>query len=252
MWLRIIMLRIWNIGGNQNEGMAENNNFDIDENAITEEHKEIVEKVIQIIQEGKTCDGIVFKKVDSKKLKSQTAKVNAAISHIKTNNITQTNNLIKACSVWIAEEMGLKKFELKEKKVPRWKRRIEGDIKRLRKDVCLLDRKEKNELGRMGPKKSRKLREMEEKYRVRRKGLKTVIEELKQRMIAKSAKIKRYEQRINQFRLNRMFYVDQKKSTQSSTAVELEGLKYQILRIVKGSGVTSGVLRKSTIKVPIG
>ena len=31
-----------------------------------------------------------------------------------------------------------------------------------------------------------------EKYRVKRKGLKTVIEELKQRMLAKSAKVKRY------------------------------------------------------------
>ena len=38
-----------------------------------------------------------------------------------------------------------------------------------------------------------------------------MVEELKQRMIAKSAKIKRYDQRINQFRQNRIFSVDQKK-----------------------------------------
>ena len=50
-----------------------------------------------------------------------------------------------------------------------------------------------------------------EKYRVKRKGLKTVIEELKQRMLAKSAKVKRYEQRIEQFRQNRIFDRDQKK-----------------------------------------
>ena len=37
-----------------------------------------------------------------------------------------------------------------------------------------------------------------------------MVEELKQRMIAKSAKIKRYDQRINQFRQNRIFSVDQK------------------------------------------
>ena len=34
------------------------------------------------------------------------------------------------------------------------------------------------------------------KYRDKKKGLKTVIEDLKQRMLAKSAKVKRYEQRI--------------------------------------------------------
>ena len=54
------------------------------------------------------------------------------------------------------------------------------------------------------------MKDLQEKYRVNSKGIKTVIEELKQRMIAKSAKIKRYEQRINQFRQNRMFYIDQK------------------------------------------
>ena len=44
----------------------------------------------------------------------------------------------------------------------------------------------------------------------RKKGLKTVIEELKQRMLAKSAKVKRYQQRIEQFRQNRIFDLDQK------------------------------------------
>ena len=55
------------------------------------------------------------------------------------------------------------------------------------------------------------MKELYEKYRVKKKGLKTVIEELKQRMLAKSAKVKRYEQRIEQFRQNRIFDLDQKK-----------------------------------------
>ena len=54
------------------------------------------------------------------------------------------------------------------------------------------------------------MKELYEKYRVKKKGLKTVIEELKQRMLANSAKVKRYEQRIEQFRQNRIFDVDQK------------------------------------------
>ena len=55
------------------------------------------------------------------------------------------------------------------------------------------------------------MKKLYEKYRVKKKGLKTVIEELKQRMLAKSAKVKRYEQRIEQFRQNRIFDRDQKK-----------------------------------------
>ena len=47
--------------------------------------------------------------------------------------------------------------------------------------------------------------------RVKRKGLKTVVDELKQRMLAKSAKVRRYQQRIKQFRQNRTFDFDQKK-----------------------------------------
>ena len=55
------------------------------------------------------------------------------------------------------------------------------------------------------------MKELYEKYRVESKGLKTVIEELKQRMLAKRTKVKRYEQRIEQFRQNSVFDVNQKK-----------------------------------------
>ena len=63
----------------------------------------------------------------------------------------------------------------------------------------------------MGSKKKQKIKKLYEKYRVKRKGLKTVIEELKQMILAKSAKVKRYQQRIEQFRQNRIFDLDQKK-----------------------------------------
>ena len=113
-----------------------------------------------------------------------------------------------AASVWVAEQIGLKKIEYRKKNEPKWKRRIEGDIKRLRKDVNILERESKGELG---ERKRQKLLQLRERYRVRKKGLNTVIEELKQRMTAKSAKIRRFEQRIEQLRHNRLFEVDQKR-----------------------------------------
>ena len=53
------------------------------------------------------------------------------------------------------------------------------------------------------------MKKLNKKYRVKRKGLKSVIEELKQRLLAKSAKPKRYEQIIESFRQNRTFALDQ-------------------------------------------
>ena len=82
----------------------------------------------------------------------------------------------------------LKKAEYRKKNEPRWKCRIKRDIKRLRQEVNFLERESKGELG---LKKKHTLSESNERYRVKRKGLKAVIEELKQRMLAKSAKVQR-------------------------------------------------------------
>ena len=158
--------------------------------------------------EGTTSDGIMFKEVEKKTLKVQTDRVNDAIKCFKSKSITETNDLIKAGSVWVAEQIGLKKRDYRVKNEPRLKCRIEGDIKKLRQDVNLLTKDLKGELG---LKKNQKMKELYEKYRVESKGLKTVIEELKQRMLAKRTKVKRYEQRIEQFRQNSVFDVNQKK-----------------------------------------
>ena len=55
-----------------------------------------------------------------------------------------------------------------------------------------------------------KYRELVKKFGIRRKGLKVVLEELKQRLNAKKIKIKRYDQRIKQYQQNRLFRVDQR------------------------------------------
>ena len=95
----------------------------------------------------------------------------------------------------MAERIGLKKAEHRKKNEPRWKRRIEGDLKRLRQEINFLEREVK---GVLGLKKKRKLSELSERYRLKIKGLKTMILELKQRMLAKIAKVRRCQQRIEQ------------------------------------------------------
>ena len=89
----------------------------------------------------------MFKKVDKKALKVQTDRVNDAIKYFKSKTITETNDLIKAVSMWVAEQIGLKKRDYREKHEPRQKGKTEGDIKKLRQDVNLFTRDLKGELG---------------------------------------------------------------------------------------------------------
>ena len=172
-------------------------------------------------------------------LNRTTAKVNRVIELIETKNITQTNNLIKAAGIWVADQLGLKKSEDGKKKDPWWKRRIEEDIKQLKKDINILERVEK---GQIGARKEGKVRLVKEKYRVKREGLTTVIGELKQIILAEAAKLSRYKQRIQQYRINRLFKVDQKKvynefNGQQGVLTET----YQMLKKVGHFGVEYGV-----------
>ena len=53
---------------------------------------------------------------------------------------------------------------------------------------------------------------LERRYYLKKKGVTIiVIEELKQRILAKTAKVKRYQERVDQYRQNRMFRTNQKR-----------------------------------------
>ena len=72
----------------------------------------------------------------------------------------------------------------------------------------ILKRVKKQQIGAC---KEGKAKLVEDKYGVKRKGCTTVMEELKQRILAKAAKLPQYEQRIQQYGVNRLFKVDQRK-----------------------------------------
>ena len=55
------------------------------------------------------------------------------------------------------------------------------------------------------------MNELKERYRVKRQELNTVTEELRQSLVVKITKVKRYQQKNEQFKQNRIFYFDQKK-----------------------------------------
>ena len=85
---------------------------------LNDEHQKIVERLNEILLEGKPSDGIMFKQIDKKTLKVQTDRVNDTIRYFKSKNITETNDLIKAASVSVEEQIGLKKRDYREKNEP--------------------------------------------------------------------------------------------------------------------------------------
>ena len=148
--------------------------------------------------------------------------------------------MIRAGATWIAQQLGLKKARVSEKIEPWWKRRIKRDIKRLRKDINFLERSKSDEL-----KSQVKLRNLDKKYGIRKNGLSTVIEELKQLLVAKSAKIKRYNQRITQYRQNRLFQVDQMRLFWEWNEEERGAIELPMLRNLKIIGIIYGVFKKN-------
>ena len=179
-----------------------------DANDMSEEERLIVNELVQIYNSGEKASGITFKKVDYNKIDNEVKKVNNVLKFIETTNMTDSNNLIVASSVWVARKLGLKKTKRDGNKTaePWWKRRIESSIEDINKSINLLSRHKNGEV-----KTSNKIKAMYTKFRIKAKGLVTVIEELKQRVLAKVAKLKRYNERIKQFKQNRMFNLDQKK-----------------------------------------
>ena len=105
------------------------NNVAANVETLDEEIQLIIAQLNKIMAGGRNTDGISFKKFDMNTLNRTTAKVNRVIELIETKSITQTNNVIKAAGVWVADQLGLKNYEGGKKKDPWWKRRIEEDIK---------------------------------------------------------------------------------------------------------------------------
>ena len=62
-------------------------------------------------------------------------------------------------------------------------------VNKVRKHINILERHQRREIRR-----TEKYEELERKYNIKKKGIKTVIEELKQRLHAKTAQLKGYEE----------------------------------------------------------
>ena len=91
------------------------------------------------------------------------------------------------------------------RKEPMWKRRLQNKIKELRKDLSQLEASKDKDISNF-----RHWGRLERKYSIRINILNVVIEELKQRITAIAAKVRRYQGRVDSYRQNRLFENNQR------------------------------------------
>ena len=179
-----------------------------EESELNEEHQRILNNILEKLKSETIKPPMNLRNLDRSKVRSKAKEVNKVLQQIPSANITETNRILLAAANEVAESLGVNPKPRQKAKEPWWKRRIEEQIQQLRKDISHLEDLSKGKLKR---KKDSICERLERKYYVKNKGTKVVIEELKQRVMAKAAKVKRYENRINQYRQNRMFQSNQKR-----------------------------------------
>ena len=77
------------------------------ETNITDKERLIIDELKALMIRNKTQEYLPFKKVDQRKLRDITKKVNAVIGHIETDDVAQTNKRAKAAALSIAKAVGV-------------------------------------------------------------------------------------------------------------------------------------------------
>ena len=173
--------------------------------SLDEEEVAIVMEIAEVIERGRKDRLPALRNVPKKKLLEEAAKVDKVLSKFKTHSITKTNELFYAGAVVVTNRLGVKIDKVAGRKEPMWKRRLQNKIKELRKDLSQLEASKDKDISNF-----RYWERLERKYRIRVKRLNVVIEELKQRITAIAAKVRRYQGRVDSYRQNRLFENNQR------------------------------------------
>ena len=94
----------------ENEDMAEN------EDMVENETESVVEEIVNVEEVNNNVTDSVDDTIMLLMLNYVNDRVNDAVKYFKSKNIIETNDLIKAASVWVAEQIELKKRDYREKK----------------------------------------------------------------------------------------------------------------------------------------
>ena len=162
-------------------------------------------EIAEVIESGRKDKLPALRNVPKKKLLEETAKVDKVLSKFKTHSITKTNELFYAGAVVVTNRLGVKIDKVAGRKEPMWKRRLQNKTKELRKDLSQLEASKDEDISNF-----RHWEILERKYNIKVKTLNVVIEELKQKITAIVAKVRRYQQWVDNYRQNRLFENNQR------------------------------------------
>ena len=169
---------------------------------LEEEEVAIIEEVAEVLERRQKDKLSAYRDIPKKKLLEEIAKIDKVLCKFKTHSITKTNELFYAGAVVVTNRLGVKINKAAERRETMWKRRrrLQNKIKELRKDLSQLESSKDKNVSNV-----RHWQTLERKYSIRVKTLGVVIEELKQRIVVIAAKVRRYQERLDRFRQNRMF-----------------------------------------------
>ena len=153
--------------------------------SLDAEEVAIVMEIAEVIERARKDKLPALRNVPKKKLLKETAKVDKVLSKFKTHSITKTNELFYAGAVVITNKLGVKIDKVAGRNEPMWKR-LQSKIKELRKDLSQREASKDKYISNF-----RHLERLERKYGIRGKIPNVVIEELKQRITAIAAKVKK-------------------------------------------------------------
>ena len=173
--------------------------------SLDEEEVAINMEIAEGIERSRKDKLLALRNVPKKKLLEETAKVDKVLSKFKTHSITKTNELFNAGAVVVTNRLGMKIDKVAGRKEPVWKRRLQNKIKELRKDVSQLEASKDKDISNF-----RHWKRLERKYSIRVKRLNVVIQEMKQRITAIAAKVRKCQGRVDSHRQNRLFENNQR------------------------------------------
>ena len=173
--------------------------------SLDEEEAAIPIEIVEVIERSSKDKLPALRNVPKKKLLEETSKVDKVLSKFKTHSITKANELLYAGAVVITNRLGVKIDKVAGRKKSMWMRRLQNKINELRKDLSQLDTSKDKDISNF-----RHWERLERKYRIRDKRLDVVIEELKQKITAIAAKVRRYQGWVDSYRQNRLFENNQR------------------------------------------
>ena len=151
-------------------------------------------QIVKVIERSRKDKLPARRNMLKKKLLEETAKADHVLSKFKTHIITKTNELFYTGAVVVTNRLRVKINNVAWRKEQMWKRNLQNKIKELRKVLNQLEASKDKDISNF-----RYWERLERKCSIRVKRLNVVIEELKQRITAYAAKVRRYQGQVDSY-----------------------------------------------------